>query len=120
MTEKIQYSPKMQQLVELAAELEDLNHIGAVLGWDQQTYMPPGGAEERGLQLSSLGRIMHEKFTSDEVGQLISELVDEVGDLNAGNRRSPDGESIQTRLRQANQSSPSVADGNHSNHDDGE
>lgn len=83
MTEKTQYSPKMQQLVELAAELEDLNHIGAVLGWDQQTYMPPGGAEERGLQLSALGRIMHEKFTSDEVGQLISELVDEVGDLNA-------------------------------------
>jgi carboxypeptidase Taq len=83
MPEKKEYSPKMQELVELAAELEDLNHIGAVLGWDQQTYMPPGGAEERGLQLSSLGRIMHEKFTSDEVGQLISELVDEVGDLNA-------------------------------------
>ena len=83
MTEKTQYSPKMQQLVELAAELDDLSHIGAVLGWDQQTYMPPGGAEERGLQLSALGRIIHEKFTSDEVGQLISELADEVGDLNA-------------------------------------
>jgi len=83
MTEKTQYSPKMQQLVELAAELEDLGHIGAVLGWDQQIHMPPGGAEERGIQLSALGRIMHEKFTSDEVGQLIDELVDEVGDLNA-------------------------------------
>jgi len=83
MTEKSEYSPKMQQLVELAAELDDLNHIGAVLGWDQQINMPPGGAEERGTQLSVLGRILHEKFTSDEVGQLISDLAEEVGDLNA-------------------------------------
>ena len=83
MPEKTEYSPKMQQLVELAAELEDLNHIGAVLGWDQQIHMPAGGAKERSLQLSALGRIMHEKFTSDEVGQLIGELAEEVGDLNA-------------------------------------
>ncbi|MEA3327765.1 MAG: carboxypeptidase M32 [Chloroflexota bacterium] len=83
MPEKTEYSPKMRQLVELAAELDDLNHIEAVLGWDQQINMPPGGAEERGTQLAALGRIIHEKFTSDEVGQLISELVDEVGDLNA-------------------------------------
>lgn len=83
MTEKTEYSPKMTQLVELAAELEDLNHISAVLGWDQQVNMPPGGAEERGLQLSALGRIAHEKFTSDEVGKLIADLEQEVGDLNA-------------------------------------
>jgi len=58
MPEKTEYSPKMQKLVELAAELDDLNHISAVLGWDQHIYMPPGGAEERGLQLSALGRII--------------------------------------------------------------
>lgn len=73
----------MQKLVELAAELEDLSHISAVLGWDQQINMPPGGAEERGMQLSALGRIMHEKFTADEVGELIEDLEEEVGDLEA-------------------------------------
>jgi carboxypeptidase Taq len=83
MSEKNKYSPKMQKLVELAGELEDLGHISAVLGWDQQINMPPGGAEERGMQLSALGRIMHEKFTADEVGELIKELADEVGDLDA-------------------------------------
>ncbi len=81
MSEKSEHSPKMKRLIELTAELVDLGHISAVLGWDQQTYMPPGGAEERGLQSSALGRIMHEKFTSDEVGQLIADLEEEVGDL---------------------------------------
>ena len=83
MSEKPEYSEKMQKMIELAAELDDLGHINAVLGWDQQINMPPGGAEERGLQSSALGRIMHEKFTSDEVGELIEDLEAEVGDLEA-------------------------------------
>jgi carboxypeptidase Taq len=83
MSKKTEYSPKMQQLVDLAAELEDLGHIEAVLGWDQQVNMPRGGAQERGLQSAILGQIMHEKFTSDEVGQLIADLEKEVGDLKA-------------------------------------
>ncbi len=83
MLENSEHSPKMKQLIELAAELDDLTHIGQLLGWDQQTNMPPGGAEERGMQLASLGRIMHEKFTSNEVGQLIADLEEEVGDLTA-------------------------------------
>lgn len=83
MTEKPELEKKFEQLIELAAELEDLGNIEAVLGWDQSVYMPPGGAEGRGLQSATLGRIMHEKFTSDEVGQLIADLEAEVGDLNA-------------------------------------
>jgi carboxypeptidase Taq len=83
MTEKPELEKKFEQLIELAAELEDLGNIEAVLGWDQSVYMPPGGAEERGMQSATLGRIMHEKFTSDEVGQLIADLEAEVGDLNA-------------------------------------
>ncbi|MBW6466160.1 MAG: carboxypeptidase M32 [Brevefilum sp.] len=73
----------MQTLYELVAELTDLSHIMAVLGWDQQVVMPPGGAEERGLQLAALGKIMHQKFATDEVGQLIADLEAEVGDLYA-------------------------------------
>ncbi len=83
MTEEIKYSEKMQQLVDLAAELEDLGHITALMGWDQQVYMPRGGSEERGQQSSLIGRLMHEKFTSDEVGKLLADLEAEVGDLTA-------------------------------------
>ena len=83
MAEKSKVSEKMQKLFDLIAELDDLSHINAVLGWDQQINMPPGGAEERGQQSAALGRIIHEKFTSDEVGELIADLEAEVGELNA-------------------------------------
>lgn len=83
MSDKVEISPNMQKLMELGAKIADLSGIMSLLGWDQQVMMPPGGAEERGLQSAALGRIMHEKFTSPEVGQLIADLEKEVGDLNA-------------------------------------
>ena len=69
---------KLQQLKERLAEVMDLGYISAVLGWDQQTYMPPGGAEERGYQLATLARLVHQHVTSDEVGKLLEDLNREV------------------------------------------
>ena len=65
---------KMQQLKTLLAEIADLNYIQALLGWDQQTYMPPLGAEARGNQLALIGRLAHERATSAELGRLLDEL----------------------------------------------
>jgi carboxypeptidase Taq len=65
---------KLQHLKEILAELSDLNGAAAILGWDQQTYMPPGAAESRGSQLGTLGRIVHDKGTAPEVGKLLEEL----------------------------------------------
>ena len=56
---------KLNELKSILAEVADLNKAGAVLGWDQQTYMPRAGAEARGQQMGTLGKIAHEKFTSD-------------------------------------------------------
>src|ERR1035437_5128794 len=65
---------KLNQLRALLAEVVDLKTAQAVLGWDQETLMPPGGAAGRGYQLGTLARIAHEKFTSDEVGRLLEDL----------------------------------------------
>lgn len=70
-------SKNFEKLKILMAEVADLNSAQAVLGWDQQTYMPPGGAEARGNQLATLGSLTHQKFTSDEIGQLIADLKTE-------------------------------------------
>jgi carboxypeptidase Taq len=70
-------SEKMQQLKTLLAEVADLNAIQGLLGWDQQTYMPPGGNEARGNQLATIGKISHQKFTSDEIGKLLGDLEKE-------------------------------------------
>jgi carboxypeptidase Taq len=65
---------KMQQLKNTMAELADINGAGAILGWDQQTYMPPAAAEVRGQQLGTLGKIAHDIGTSPELGKLLDEL----------------------------------------------
>ncbi len=65
---------KLQELKARLAEVDDLNHANAVLGWDQQTYMPPGGAPARGRQMSTLARLAHEKFTDAAVGRLLDDL----------------------------------------------
>ncbi|MBN1450305.1 MAG: carboxypeptidase M32 [Anaerolineales bacterium] len=73
-------SEKLQQLKTLLAEVADLNNAQALLGWDQQTYMPQGGSEARGNQLATLGKISHQKFTSDEIGALLGDLEKEYED----------------------------------------
>jgi carboxypeptidase Taq len=72
---------KLEQLKEILNEISDLNTTAALLGWDQQTYMPHGGAETRGNQLATINRISHLKFTSPEVGQLLNDLKQEIGGL---------------------------------------
>ena len=53
------------------AEIVDLRHAAQVLGWDQQTMMPPRGAAARAEALATLERISHEMFVSAETGQLL-------------------------------------------------
>ena len=68
---------KLQQLKNLLGEVWDISMAAAVLGWDQETYMPPGGSEARGMQLSTLSRLAHTKFTSPQIGELLAELEPE-------------------------------------------
>ena len=65
---------KLDQFTALMGKIADMQAAISLLGWDQQTYMPPGGAESRALQLSTLTRTAHDWFVSDEFGQLLEEL----------------------------------------------
>jgi len=65
-------------LAELKArlrEIGDLHSAGAVLSWDQATYMPEGGADARGRQTAMLSRLAHERSVSPAIGKLIETLV---------------------------------------------
>src|SRR5450759_5806312 len=64
----------------MQAEVTDLSRAAAVLEWDQETYMPPGGVAARSDQLSTLVRLAHVGFTADEVGHLLEKLEDETSD----------------------------------------
>ena len=65
---------KIARLKTLLAEWYDLDKAAALLGWDQQTYMPVKGIDARGQQIGTLSKIAHQRITSDEVGRMLEEL----------------------------------------------
>jgi carboxypeptidase Taq len=62
-------------------EVEDLRKAAWVLHWDLETMMPPAGAAVRADQLGTLAGIAHERFTADELGELLEELRGYESDL---------------------------------------
>ena len=74
---------------EITQKAADLNYAAAVLGWDQETYMPPKGYAARGRQLATLATQAHALLTSGEYGKLLQELssVPDLTDVQAANVR---------------------------------
>lgn len=74
-------SEQLAELKNILGEVDDLTKAAAILSWDQQAYMPPGGAPARAVQLGTLSRLAHEKFTDERVGRLLYQLTNETRDL---------------------------------------
>lgn len=60
--------------MEMVRDLSTLEQVVSVLGWDEQTYMPSGGAPDRAKQKAAVIGIMHERLTSKRMGNLIKAL----------------------------------------------
>ena len=67
--------PSFDDLKSRLAEIHDLRRAQEILFWDQTVMMPPGGGAVRGAQVTTLDRIAHEKFISDEIGTLLEDLA---------------------------------------------
>ncbi|MFP4374063.1 MAG: carboxypeptidase M32 [Spirochaetaceae bacterium] len=63
----------VERLKELDREIRVLVHAQSVLNWDQETQMPEAAVEERAEQIAALEGIIHERKTSDEIGELLSD-----------------------------------------------
>ncbi|MGO4290076.1 carboxypeptidase M32 [Chitinophaga sp. RAB17] len=61
------YKIKMQKIA-------DVRNALAVLGWDQETYLPEKGAGFRGQQITTLSSIAHELFTAPELDAVLLAL----------------------------------------------
>jgi len=80
MKESLDFIYKEQKEVSL------FSGIAALLGWDQMTYMPPKGSEERAEQLSLISRLAHERVTSDELYIHLKKLDDVANTLSKKDR----------------------------------
>jgi carboxypeptidase Taq len=70
----------LAELKERLASIADLDAAAAVLGWDQETYMPSGAIESRAAQLTTLARMSHEAFTDERIGVLLGDAAVELAD----------------------------------------
>jgi len=73
----------LKKLRAIYQEISQLSGIMALMGWDQQVYMPKAGVEGRAKQMALLGGLLHDKATSEEAGKVINDLAAEIPDLDA-------------------------------------
>lgn len=71
----------IEDLKSRMADVTALGTVSSVLGWDQQTQMPPMGASTRARQLSLMSKITHDLFVSQETEKLIVAAEQEAVDL---------------------------------------
>ncbi|MDR0670175.1 MAG: carboxypeptidase M32 [Treponema sp.] len=64
----------LETLRQIDREYHRLGKILALLQWDEETCLPPGGVEERAEQLALLQGMAHERLVSPLVGRCLTEL----------------------------------------------
>jgi carboxypeptidase Taq len=67
------------QYAALVSELKQTTLLGScasLLGWDEQTNLPPRGAEHRAEQLALLAGMVHERTTAPVIGEYLEALRD--------------------------------------------
>ncbi len=60
------------ELIRRFKEARLLDSVGALVGWDQHTYMPPAGAGHRAEQMGFLAKLGHQMLTDPKVGEVLA------------------------------------------------
>jgi carboxypeptidase Taq len=80
----------LETLKKTDREVYLLRHTQALLGWDQETYMPSRAVEERADQLALLEGLIHQRISSPRTLDALAELE---GGLSPDGAEDGDGES---------------------------
>lgn len=73
-------NPDVKKLLEIYREIQQLEHIQALLGWDQNTYMPPQAASGRATQSALLAQYLSRKWNDPAFKATLEQLWE--ADLN--------------------------------------
>ena len=78
-----------EELLERLKDIDLVNQIGGLLGWDQEVLMPPKAAKLRAEQLSWVSKTGHEKLTHPRIGELLDilEREENLNEIQKGNVR---------------------------------
>ena len=61
-------------LIKRVKEISVLGSCAGLLGWDEQTYMPKGGAAHRAEQQALLAGLIHERIVDPAIGDLLARV----------------------------------------------
>ena len=61
-----------EELMRHVREESLLTTVEALLEWDEETYMPPGGVESRSEQLALVAGLLHDRGTHPRLGELLA------------------------------------------------
>ncbi|MGR3453022.1 carboxypeptidase M32 [Pseudooceanicola sp.] len=64
----------LSPLLAFQKETEALAQVAGRLGWDQETMMPRGAAEQRGEEMAAMEGVLHARRTDPRVGEWLSGL----------------------------------------------
>lgn len=65
-----------KELLKLSRKSALLTGVSSLLGWDQETYMPPGASAIRAEQLETLAELTHKAKTSKAFVNALAKLID--------------------------------------------
>ena len=57
------------ELMSFQRETEALAQVAGRLGWDQETVMPPGAAEQRGEEMAAIEGVLHARRMNPRIGE---------------------------------------------------
>jgi carboxypeptidase Taq len=72
----------IEQVTSSMNTIKDIQSASALLGWDQETYMPDGSARARAEQIATLDSLAHQHLTSDSSQKLAQEAQEIVESTN--------------------------------------
>jgi len=67
-------------------DIGHLQHVEAIMFWDEAAMMPPGGGAARANAMSMLAGVLHERMTAPDIGDLLEEAGAAADGLSAWQR----------------------------------
>ncbi|MGY3436980.1 MULTISPECIES: carboxypeptidase M32 [unclassified Marinovum] len=65
-----------KELMAFQRRTEALGQVAGRLGWDQETMMPTGAAEQRGEEIGAMETVLHARRTAPELGEWLAAIDD--------------------------------------------
>jgi carboxypeptidase Taq len=79
--------PVYKELEKTMYTVVDIGNTLALMGWDQETYMPDGAVNARAEQIATLESLVHGIFTSDETQNLVEKVTENMEALTPQQQR---------------------------------